>query len=488
MFYTKNKSKTTHDAFADKFNHKKTIRDDNTRFKNINNKINSTVKVDITGFNNNNSEEINSNTDNTKKSANVEIQKYFINDAYTNINIPKIMCKEILEPTYLEADNFDFTMINKNITTHMVMTFEQQVPNVNIGILHRNGVKVINNVYQELYRDKIKPTGFGDFIRGCYYLLQFCNRHKFEPKVFIYNSIAEFLINHSENYDSKIYDSTNYDSTNYDSTNYDNTNYDSKNYDSKNYDSKNYDSDYDIYQKLNRGVLSNIPMFVKNNWVDCVLDPNNYIVGCTKSNHVYNDFVRYLCQDVDVVSNNIFIYNIMFPEDEEITPDDKIYIQLMLQPTCEMSEYVDETLKNLRFNKKKYNVIHIRSGDKYLCENSTIFATAYIKKIVNEVFLIFNNNKDTSDYDYLLVADNNEIKRFLMEIYPNIKSLLLDIIHLGNGSVLERQKVKNTLLDFYLLSNSNAIHSFTSYPHGSGFSYWCAKTYDIPYSCKYITL
>jgi hypothetical protein len=465
MFYTKNKSKTTHDAFANKFNHKKTIHDENTRFKNINTKINSTVKVDITDFNNNNSEGINSNTDDTKnsqsspenyikqdnifnmntiqKSANVEIQKYFINDAYTNINIPKIMCKEILVPTYLEADNFDFTMINKNITTHMVMTLERKVHDVNIDILHRKGVKVINNVYQELYRDKIKPTGFGDFIRGCYYLLQFCNRNNFKPNVFIYNSIAGFLINHCEN--------------------------------------------YDLHRKLNQDFLSSIPMFVKNNWVNCVLDENNYIVGCTKSAPIYNEFVRYLCQDVDIFSNNIFIYNIMFPEDDEITTDDKIYIQKMLQPTNEMSEYVDDALKNLRFNKKKYNVIHIRSGDKYLCENSKIFATDYIKKIVNEVFLIFNN-KDTTNYDYLLVADNNEIKCILMEIYPNIQSLLLDIIHLGEGSVLERQKVKNTLLDFYLLANSNAIWSFTSYPHGSGFSYWCAKTYDIPYSCKYITI
>ena len=83
-----------------------------------------------------------------KKSANVEIQKYFINDAYTNINIPQIMCKEILVPTYLEADNFDFTIINKNITTHMVMTFDQPVHDSNVEILHRKGVNVINNVYK----------------------------------------------------------------------------------------------------------------------------------------------------------------------------------------------------------------------------------------------------------------------------------------------------------------------------------------------------
>ena len=52
----------------------------------------------------------------------------------------------------------------------------------------------------------------------------------------------------------------------------------------------------------------------------------------------------------------------------------------------------------------------------------------------------------------------------------------------------DNTRFKNTLLDFYLLANSNAIKSFTAYPHGSGFSYWSAKTYDIPYSCKYITV
>ena len=54
--------------------------------------------------------------------------------------------------------------------------------------------------------------------------------------------------------------------------------------------------------------------------------------------------------------------------------------------------------------------------------------------------------------------------------------------------VLEEEKVKNTIIDFYLLSLSNSINSYSSYEHGSGFSYWCAKTYDIPYSCKYITI
>lgn len=386
------------------------------------------------------------NMNNIEKYLNIEIHKlskHFLSNPYNSINMPKAICKEIFVPVYLESDNFDFTMINKNININMEMVSEEKISGpISIETLHKKGVTVINNVYQELYKDNVKPTGFGDFIRGCYYLLQFCRKNGFEPKVFIYSQVSDFLVNYCEN--SK------------------------------------------VYKNNNQRFLSNIKNFVKNNWVNCVLDSNDYIVDCIKTNIIHEDFIRYLCHDVKVYSNNVYIYNIMFPEDNEITKDDKLYIQKMLQPTDEMTEYVDETLKGLRFQKYKYNVIHIRSGDKFLCDNSKNFRRDYVKKIIDEVFIILNNKNNICDY--VLVADNNEIKIMLTEQYPNIKSLILDITHLGEGTVLERKKIKNTMLDFYLLANSSAIHSFSSYPHGTGFSYWCAKTYDIPYSCKYIKI
>ena len=90
------------------------------------------------------------------------------------------------------------------------------------------------------------------------------------------------------------------------------------------------------------------------------------------------------------------------------------------------------------------------------------------------------------DYNYLVIADNNFIKNILKNEFPNFKILIKDITHFGEGVVLEEEKVKNTIIDFYLLSLSNSINSYSSYEHGSGFSYWCAKTYEIPYVCKYI--
>lgn len=476
MSYKKNKSKMAQDSFADKFNHKKTIHNDNKRVQNINIKSNSVIKAEISEFNNiiditdieihkqilsnithmpkitckeifvpPHLESENFNFTMINKNIKTDIESH--NQILSNsIHMPKITCKANFLPQYLESENFDFTMINKNINTHIEMISEDKINlPVSVELLHKKGVTVINNVYQELYKDNTKPTGFGDFIRGCYYLLQFCKNNRFKPKVFVYSQVSDFLVNYCEN--SKL--------------------------------SKN----------INQRFLSSIPMFVKNNWVDCILDSNNYIVDSIKTNIIQEDFVRYLCDDVKVYSKNIFIYNIMFPEDNQITKDDKLYIQKMLQPTHEMSQYVDQTLKGLRFQKYKYNVIHIRSGDKFLCDNSKIFPRDYIKKIIDEVFILLNNNNTNDNIcDYLLIADNNEIKIILMEYYPNIKSLILDITHLGQETVLERKKVKNTMLDFYLLANSSAIHSFTSYPHGSGFSYWCAKTYEVPYSCMYIKI
>ena len=148
-----------------------------------------------------------------------------------------------------------------------------------------------------------------------------------------------------------------------------------------------------------------------------------------------------------------------------------------------MELYTDETLNNISLFKKKFIVLHIRSGDSYLINENKIFDTVYFEIIKNEVIEIIFKNKEA---DILLIADNNEIKILLKDLFPRFKIIINDITHIGEGVQLEREKVKNTLLDFYLMSNSVYIYSFTSYPHGSGFSYWCSKIYGIPYKCKYI--
>jgi hypothetical protein len=85
-----------------------------------------------------------------------------------------------------------------------------------------------------------------------------------------------------------------------------------------------------------------------------------------------------------------------------------------------------------------------------------------------------------------LIADNTEIKILLKQIFPFIKYLSYDITHIGEGVQLVIKKVENTMLDFNIISNAESIYALTSYPHGSGFSYWCSIIHKIPYICKFI--
>ena len=153
----------------------------------------------------------------------------------------------------------------------------------------------------------------------------------------------------------------------------------------------------------------------------------------------------------------------------------------ILEPTNEMKLIINQTLDDLNITFKEYIVIHIRSGDSYLKEEKDTFTNGYIRT------LITNIKKDVSmENNYLLIADSNDVKKIIQKYFPNFKTLMNPITHFGEGVVLEEEKVKNTLVDFYLLSHSKSIFSYSAYKLGSGFSYWCAKTFNIPYVCKYV--
>jgi hypothetical protein len=313
---------------------------------------------------------------------------------------------------------------------------------IDIKTLYKKNVYVIQNVYQELYKGNLKPTGFGDFIRGCYFLMQFCNSNKLKYNIIINHPIALFLKKFEEFYKNN-----------------------------------------ELNKEFNK-IFLNINKFEKVNFQSSKINNEGYIIGENIDNNTTNEFINYLC-NMDVINHNIFIYNILFPYNE-IQVKEKNYMKNLLQPTEEMTKYINETLFKLEIQKGNYMVIHIRCGDQYISEKSSIFTKKYIKKIFHEISEIVRKNLNMN---YLLISDNNLIKNLVKKyLFKNIKLLYNSITHLGETKVLDLEKVKNTMLDFYLLANSCFIHSISVYIHGSGFSFWCAKTYNIPYNCKIINL
>jgi hypothetical protein len=315
----------------------------------------------------------------------------------------------------------DFKRVNKKISLQ---------ENYSIEYIKNKNIKTITNVYQSKYNNDKNSSGFGDFIRGCYFLIEFCEKYDFEPKIIFNNCISNFLLTNSD------------------------------------------------YEKKDTN-LSNINHFVNNNYNSPIIQNDIILYPKLNSDNIISDFIYYLYK-TNINDNNSFVYCTSYPLIENVSDKSKEMIRTILQPNDTIRFCVHETLNRLQLEYNNYSVFHVRSGDKYL-NNSTKFPRKYIEKLKTNITIFIKKNEK-----YLLIADNNQIKILLKKYFPNINILLKEITHFGEGVLLEEEKVKNTLIDFYMLSFSKKIFCFTCYEHGSGFSYWCAKTYNIPYIVKLI--
>ena len=310
--------------------------------------------------------------------------------------------------------------------------YNQPIP-FNVGKIHKRGIKIINNVYQSKYENgKVNSNGLGDFLRGCYFILEFCEKYNFQPKIIFNNWISKFLLIKTHN-----------------------------------------------LERI-QNLLSTISGCKNNNFKEFVVENNGIIREPLKdTKNIMADFVDYVVKSRQY-SGNVFLFCNSFPIDE-ISEKNKAYMRKILEPTNEIKLIINQTLHDLNVTFKEYIVIHIRTGDSYLKEEKNTFTNGYISNLINNI-----KNDINSENNYLLIADSNDVKKNIQKYFPNFKILMNPITHFGEGVVLEEEKVKNTMIDFYLLSFAKSIFSYSAYKHGSGFSYWCAKTFNIPYVSKYV--
>jgi hypothetical protein len=365
-----------------------------------------------------------------------------IQDVETNLAESKIVNDNIVTSNTGLTIDIDTNIAKKfemveNINENEFYNFEELIVPYNVQRIRNKGVKIMHNVYQSKYsKGEINGTGLGDFIRGSYFLLEFCDKYQFEPRIIFNNCISKFLM----------------------------------------------PVKYNFNLKQIQPLLEKIDMFHSNNFKEynitednTILEPNLDVIN------IMADFVEYIMKE-PVYNGHSFIYCIPYPL-LNVSAKNKAYMRAILEPINEIKCIVNQTLHKVGLHFKNYIVFHVRSGDAYLNKDNKIFYQKYLDKIKIEVakYMVINGCNN-----YLLIADNNEIKIFLNKELPQLKIILNEITHFGEGVILEEEKVKNTLVDFYILSFANKIISFSAYKHGSGFSFWCAKTFDIPYISKYI--
>ena len=307
---------------------------------------------------------------------------------------------------------------------------EQQIiitENKNDNITSITNIPTIYFIYQYKYKHNTQVTGLGDFIRGCFYIMQFSEKYNIYFDFNIYNHSLKKYLNY-------------------------------------------FYLKEDIINTVSKDILffqkENCHYFTKNNVINYIYsDVDKELLNIIKQTPSYN--------------KNKYLYLINHPNERFITEQHKKKIRELFEPTLELQTMIDNSLSSINLIKYKYIIIHIRMNDSSFNGDYINFKNEQINYIIN----IINSIKKNRDEELFLISSNNVVKNYILQKLPKIKTIFKEISHIGESKLDNDDSLINTLLDFYTMSYSKHIYSFSVYEHGSGFSKWCAKMYNIPYIC-----
>lgn len=150
----------------------------------------------------------------------------------------------------------------------------------------------------------------------------------------------------------------------------------------------------------------------------------------------------------------------------EITEECKEFIKNILTPNEEFQKYIDETFINYKIP-ENYHILHFRLGDSFLVQN----LEGNLSNAVNKY------NEWREDID-VFISDSLIFKEKIKENNNNVITLNTEPVHLGYAN--HSNNIKDTLLEFFIITKSKKIKTFSIYDWISGFVNTAHQIYDIP--------
>ena len=212
--------------------------------------------------------------------------------------------------------------------------------------------------------------------------------------------------------------------------------------------------------------------------VDYQLHPiSEFLKGC---NHEYSEliksnkdnilFVDQCGSEKHIINNKndviYFLTNDFY--NDELNEDDKNFIKTILEP----NELFNNEINMLKNKFDKFDIFHFRLGD---IEKSKMINTDY------NIFIKMLQNIKNNGANNLLITDSETFKKEIKLKTNNIITLDTKIIHLGYNT--DSNKIKDTLLEFYIMRYASIIYTYSIFTHNngiSGFVYYINKIYNIP--------
>ena len=128
----------------------------------------------------------------------------------------------------------------------------------------------------------------------------------------------------------------------------------------------------------------------------------------------------------------------------------------------------------------EYSVLHYRLGDIYAFKCSACVKGKHDDEDFPKVFEDLNEHiKSHLKGNDILLSDSAEFRQHVKRKWGN-KLFIYDhpITHVRYKDKLE--ETRNTLIEFFMMTKANSIHSYTVYKWISGFVLIANKVYDVP--------
>jgi len=212
--------------------------------------------------------------------------------------------------------------------------------------------------------------------------------------------------------------------------------------------------------------------------IDTQLHPIAYFLKDVK--HQYSHLVLKNKNNIDYVcygavedyinskpNNSIsFLFTNDFFE-QEITEDIKKFIKNILQPTDDFQKYIDNKLQKIKY--KPFQILHYRLNDDEFLNK---------KKTSNKYKELFDQLISIKEENDVLISDTKSFKDYVFLNKGNIMMFDINICHLGLSS--DKDAIRDTLFEFFLITYSSKIKTYCKIHQISGFVKWISKIYDIP--------
>jgi hypothetical protein len=178
----------------------------------------------------------------------------------------------------------------------------------------------------------------------------------------------------------------------------------------------------------------------------------------------------------------MYIYTNIWPR-FPLAEREKEFAKSFLVPNAELQLSINSALPI----REEYEIVHIRSGDQFAFDTQIGETFDRSTDQLLESLSVIESIKNSTHRKIIVMSDSLNLKRLLSSKYGLISLNTVpthtaleskDEENLSNAS--KDLAIRDTLVDFFIMSQAKHIHQFSVQHWGSGFSNSINWIYDVP--------